>query len=297
MHPIGRRTFLKSATVAAAAAVCLPRTLLAMERRAQVIVVHGKDIGRMLAEGVSRLGGWAAFVKKGAKVALKPNAAWASAPVEGGNTLPELVTECIAACRSAGAARVNLPENPCSPSAVSFPMSGIAAAAKKAGGRLYQPTGKDFRAVTLPGAKTLKKADVPADVLDADCLINMPVAKSHGGATLTLSMKNWMGSVKDRGFWHRSGLHQCIADFSTFVKPSLIVVDAMRTMLTNGPRGPGKLAHPEQIILGTDPVAVDAYAATLFKMEPFDVEHIRLAHEMGVGCGDLAQVDVVHVNA
>ncbi len=106
-----------------------------------------------------------------------------------------------------------------------------------------------------------------------------------------------MGVVQDRGFY---GIKQIASikyrfQHSTFVRPNLIIIDATRIMLSGGPRGPGKLAHPHQVIFGTDPVAADAYAATLFDKQPFDIQHIRLAHEMGVGCGDLALVKVEHV--
>ena len=112
---------------------------------------------------------------------------------------------------------------------------------------------------------------------------------------LTLSMKNWMGSVKDRGRWHKAGLHQCIADFSTFIKPSLVIIDATRIMLTKGPRGPGDLAHPGELVLSRDPVAADAYAATLFDKDPMEIPHIKIAHEMGTGCADLKRVKVSRV--
>jgi uncharacterized protein (DUF362 family) len=113
-----------------------------------------------------------------------------------------------------------------------------------------------------------------------------------------------MGTDKNRGSWHRMGLHQCIADFSTFLKPHLVIIDATRILLNKGPQGPGDLAEPHEIIFSRDPVAADAYAATLFigqgntavKIKaPFDVPHIRLAHEMGVGCGDLGRVKIERV--
>ena len=124
--------------------------------------------------------------------------------------------------------------------------------------------------------KVAKTANVPRTFWSATDS-NMPVAKHHSGATLTLSMKNWMGSIanEDRRAWHRDGLHQCIADFSTFIRPKLVVIDATRIMLTKGPQGPGDLEHPNEVILSTDPVAADAYAATLFKKAPFDIGHIQ----------------------
>mgnify|MGYP000879932048 CR=1 FL=1 len=300
MATMPRRDFLKTAAATAAALAFAPRRLFAEAGApaARVVVAHGTEIPQMLAAAVAALGGWGAFVKPGQKATIKPNAGWASTPEQGANTHPQLVEEAIRACRAAGASEVVLPENSCSPSAKSFAMSGIGAAAKNAGGRLYEPDDdQDFVEVAVPGGKTLKQVAVVRDVLETGCLINMPVAKTHGGAKLTLGLKNWMGSVRDRGNWHRRGLHQCIADFGTLVKAHLTIVDATRIMVTNGPRGPGELKTPHQLVLGTDPVAVDAYAATLFGMQPFAVPHIQIAHDMGLGCGDLARIDVQHLEA
>lgn len=297
-HTLSRRRFI-TGLAAAVGGACLPRFAWpdsTDEFAATLVVARGRDPARLLAAGIERMGGWSRFVKSGHPVTLKPNAAWSSLPEQGGNTTPELVEACIRQCLAAGASAVVLPEKSCSPSKTAFERSGIGAAAARAGGRLYAPESKDFKSVTIPRGITLKQADVVRDVLETPCLINMPVAKSHGGATLTLSMKNWMGSVADRGAWHRGGLHQCIADFSTFIKPHLIVIDALRIMVTRGPQGPGDLQHPNELILGTDPVAADAYAATLFGKQPFDVRHIQLAHEMGVGCGDLARVRIDRVD-
>lgn len=295
---ISRRQFITGLAATALSSVCLPRIAWAgsADKAATIYVVHGSDPKRMLAAGIARLGGWARFVKPRQSVTLKPNAAWASLPEQGGNTSPVLVECCIQECLRAGASAVVVPEKSCSPTKDAFERSGISAAVKRAGGRMYAPERRHFTRVAIPRGINLKEADVVRDVLEAPCLINLPVAKSHGGATLTLSMKNWMGSVVDRGYWHTHNLHQCIADFSTLIKPSLIIVDALRIMLTNGPQGPGKLAFPNQLIFGTDPVAVDAYAATLFNKQPFDVRYIKMAHDLGVGCGELEQVMIVHVD-
>ncbi|MDD5677761.1 MAG: DUF362 domain-containing protein [Kiritimatiellae bacterium] len=295
---ISRRQFMTGLAATAVGSVYLPRMAWSASGSEPVIyVVHGSDPGRMLAAGIGRMGGWAGFVKPRQNVVLKLNAAWASLPEQGGNTSPALVECCIQECLRSGASAVVVPEKSCSNPKDSFERSGIGAAVKRAGGRMYSPERHQFQRVAIPRGVKLKEADVVRDVLEAPCLINMPVAKSHGGSTLTLSMKNWMGSVYDRGYWHAHNLHQCIADFSSFIKPSLIIVDALRILTTGGPQGPGKLAYPNQLIFGTDPVAVDAYAATLFGKQPFDVLHIKLAHDMGVGCGNLQQVRIVRVEA
>lgn len=300
MTSMNRREFLKT-TVATTAIVSsvLPGISSAAEGgKITVYVVHGKDIPKMVAAGMAKLGGWEKFVKKGQKVTLKPNVAWISKPEQGADTDPVLVATCVTACKTAGASEVVIPEKSCNDWKQSFASSGVLAAVNKVGGRMYALTeDKHFRKMDLPNAKVLKQADVAIDVLDTGCLINMPVAKSHVLTTLTLGMKNWMGSVKDRQFWHRNQLHQCVADCCTLIKPALTILDATRIMLTKGPRGPGEQECPNQIVFGTDPVAVDAYATTLFKKEPFSIQHIKMAHDMGIGCGDLKQVEIVNIEA
>jgi len=293
-----RRSFLKT-TASVAAVSALPSVVRAEgEPSATVVVVHGKDIPKMLAAGIAKLGGWDKFIKSGAKVVLKPNVAWNSTPEQGGNTHPDLVRACVLAAE-AKRAKVTIPENTCHDEKSTFKTSGMEEALKGTKARLYRPAPSDYQKVDVPKGKICTSAEVPKDVLSCDCLINMPVAKHHSGATLTLSMKNWMGSVSNasRQAWHREGLHQCIADFSTFLKPHLVIIDATRIMLNKGPQGPGDLEHPNELILSTDPVAADAYAATLFKKQPFDIIHIKLAHEAGVGCGDLSKVKIERLEA
>ena len=295
MKSIKRRTFLKAGATAAMAAAVVP--VQAAEPVSTVVVVHGEDIPKMIAAGIAKMGGWEKFVKPGAKVALKPNLAWKSTPEQGGNTHPAIVREVVLAAEAAKAKQVLIPENTCQPEKETFPTSGILAALKGTKAKLYRPKRADYVEVDVPKGKICRKAKVSRDLIEADCLINMPVAKHHGGATLTISMKNWMGAVDNntRRSWHRDGLHQCIADFSTYLKPHLVIVDATRIMLDHGPQGPGKLAHPHEIIFSTDPAAADAYAASLFNKTPEDVPHIKLAGELGVGCTDLAKIKIERV--
>ena len=258
MKSIKRRTFLKAGATAAMAAAVVP--VQAAEPVSTVVVVHGEDIPKMIAAGIAKMGGWEKFVKPGAKVALKPNLAWKSTPEQGGNTHPAIVREVVLAAEAAKAKQVLIPENTCQPEKETFPTSGILEALKGTKAKLYRPKRADYVEVDVPKGKICRKAKVSRDLIEADCLINMPVAKHHGGATLTIALKNWMGAVDNntRRSWHRDGLHQCIADFSTYLKPHLVIVDATRIMLDHGPQGPGKLAHPHEIIFSTDPAAADA---------------------------------------
>ncbi len=294
---VTRRTFIKTVSMVTAGGVLAPVEAKAAQPKPTIYVVHGEDPKKMLAAGIEKYGGWGALVKKGEQVTLKANVAWASLPEQGGNTDPTLVGEAVASCRQAGASKVVIPEYTCSPAKKSFKMSGVEAAVKTAGGEIYSlGEKKRFKEVFIPKGKIIKKANVAVDVLETGLLVNMPVAKSHSSCTITGAMKNWMGSVEERSSWHKQGLHQCVADFSTFLVPDLIIVDATRIMTTEGPRGPGKMAYPKQLVFGKDPVAVEAYLATRFNLKPFDIAHIKIAHDMKIGVGDLKRVNVVHVN-
>jgi uncharacterized protein (DUF362 family) len=102
--------------------------------------------------------------------------------------------------------------------------------------------------------------------------------------------------VWNRQAWHSShSFYSCIAEFAKTVRPHLTILDANRILLTNGPQGPGKTKDVCQVIVGVDPVAVDAYGTTLFGLKAEDVEHIRLAHEYGLGDIDLSKIKIVRV--
>jgi len=238
------------------------------------------------------------FVKKGNRVLIKPNIAFARPPEGAANTNPEVVAELVQLCFEAGAKEVIVLDYTLDPARITYEMSGIAKAAEAKGARVVYVNLRDFVPIEVPKGKILSAYDVRVlkQVLDADVFINVPIAKTHGSARLTLGMKNLMGIIQDRGAWHRSGdLHQCIADFVTAVKPHLTVIDAIRILASGGPKGPGRVEQKDTIIASTDIVAADAYATTLFGLTPNDVPHIIKAAELGVGVADLKRVKIVKV--
>jgi uncharacterized protein (DUF362 family) len=131
----------------------------------------------------------------------------------------------------------------------------------------------------------------------ANVLINVPIAKDHSLTRLTLGMKNLMGLVGgERGTWHPD-IAQRLADLSSAVKVDLTVMDAFRILVDHGPTG-GSLDDVREthtVIAGTDPVAVDSYAATLFDMKGEEIGYIRAAHDRGLGELDLGKISVREV--
>ncbi|MDW8030121.1 MAG: DUF362 domain-containing protein, partial [Armatimonadota bacterium] len=242
------------------------------------------------------LGGMGKFVKKGNTVLIKPNMAFARSPEVCANTNPEVVAEIVKLCFEAGAKEVIVLDHTLAPARIAYEMSGIAKSAEAQGAKAVYIGSRDFVPIEIPKGKILSAYDVRVlrQVLEADVFINVPIAKTHSSARLTLGMKNLMGIIQDRGSWHRSGdLHQCIADFVTAIKPNLTIIDAVRILASGGPAGPGRVERRDTVIASTDIVAADAYAATLFGMKPEDVPHIVKAAELGVGVADLRRIRVV----
>jgi uncharacterized protein (DUF362 family) len=256
-----------------------------------------RDGGRaaMLDKAMGALGGMEAFVKKGQTVLVKPNIAWDSPPERGANSHPELVRRVVEMCLAAGAKSVSLFDNPCDQWQRTYARTGMEQVAKDTGATLVN--GKDetlYRAVEIPNGKKLQKAKVHSLVLDSDVFINVPVLKHHGGTLMTACMKNLMGIVWDRGFYHRTDLHQCIADLLTFKKPTLNILDAYAPMVRNGPRGVSvdDLVVMRTLLVSTDIVAIDAAGAKLLDHQPSDIRHVAIAAEMKLGTMDLEQVDI-----
>lgn len=304
---INRRDFLRRALLSGGALLALPgvsRTGWAAADaeaaatagpRAEVWVFHGPDRRKLMAKALATIDANGGFGRNVKRMAVKVNAAWARTPEVGANTNPELLDAFLAGARAAGVSELVLPENPCARAEETFARSGLLAAARQNQATLYnlQTAKKAYTQQTLPHAKKLQKAMVAKDFLEADAVVNLPVAKHHGGATLSMAMKNWMGAVEDRGFWHRNDLHQCIADFSGFIKPVWTLVDATRCMMDSGPQGPARqVKTPNLLILSRDPVAADAYAATLFLDSPLKVGYLKLAGEQGLGVVDVALMKI-----
>ncbi|MFO1433975.1 MAG: DUF362 domain-containing protein [Candidatus Competibacteraceae bacterium] len=263
-----------------------------------LVAVKGGGPEAMFDQGIQALGGMQTFVKKGQTVVIKPNMAWDVPPERAANTNPRLVKRIAEQCLNADAKEVYVFDNTCDNWEKSYRNSGIEKAIKEAGGKIAPGNSeKYYQAVNIPNGRRLTEAKEHELILAADVFINVPILKQHESAMLTVSMKNLMGAIWDRGYWHRHDLHQCIADFATYRKPNLIVVDAYYVLKRNGPRGVsvGDVVPMKAQLLATNMVTADAAAAKLFGIEPDSVDYIRIAHEMGVGRKDLENLSIKRI--
>lgn len=253
-----------------------------------LVVAKDTDYGRLVGSVLESLGGMANFVRRGDKVVVKPNIGWDRTPEQGANTHPLIVKAIVEHCLEAGAAKVQVFDRTCNEKRRCYRNSGIIDSLKSLNNSKVKYSHIDerkFVPVNVERGKLLTRHDIYRDVLEADSYINVPVAKNHGISGLTLGLKNSMGVIGgNRGRLHHN-LGQNLADLATVIQPKLTLVDATRMLFRNGPQG-GRIEDVKianTLVASSDPVAADAYATTLFGMEPSQIGSTVSAYRMGLG--------------
>ncbi len=297
-HPITRRESLKkllklSGSMALSGSALLsiqnPRPTAASSTASPFLVdAVGKTPGYAVRDLVRKTfdptGGIQTFISKGDIVAVKPNISWARTPNLSATTHPEVLKAVIELCLEAGAKKVKIVDNTIHEARRCFAITGVGAVAKETGANLVVPRSSLMRDMRLNGDR-LDVWPVFTPVIEADKLINLPVAKVHSLSKLTLGMKNWIGAVGGRRHALHQDIHQTIVDLAQFFKPTITLIDATRVMIKNGPSG-GSLADVavmNRLILSNDPVAADARAAGIFGYAPDDIGFIRLGKKWQLG--------------
>ncbi|UCH22904.1 MAG: DUF362 domain-containing protein [Deltaproteobacteria bacterium] len=252
----------------------------------------GYDVKALTRKTFEAAGGMKQFVSKGDVVVLKPNISWARRPDLAATTHPEVLEAVIELCQEAGAKRVRIADNTIHDARRCFAITGTGMVAKKTGADLIYPRSSLMRKMKLQGSR-LDVWPVFVPLLEADRLINLPVAKHHSLSSLTLGMKNWIGGVDGSRWTLHQDINQSIVDLAHFFEPTVTLIDAVRIMRRNGPSG-GSTADVEEkntLVLSNDPVAADAKAALLFGRKPEDIGFIRLAQIQGLGSSDFQRLD------
>jgi uncharacterized protein (DUF362 family) len=260
-------------------------------------IVTGGNPASLAAAAVKALGGMQKFVSRGDIVVLKPNIGWDRVPQQAANTNPELVKAVVEMCFDAGAKRVVVTDVSCNDPRRCFMRSGIAGAAESAGASVLLPEERKFRDYRIQG-ELLSVWPIYTPILEADKIINLPIVKHHNLCRATMGMKNWYGILGGR----RNQLHQNIdlgiADLATFVRPTLTILDAYRVLTANGPQG-GNLNDVrlvKTVAAGVDPVAIDAFGATLLGLQAERIPYIRIGHERGLGNMNFSELQVENVS-
>lgn len=248
----------------------------------------------LVQQALRDLGGIQRFVSRQDVVVLKPNIAWDRTPEQAANTNPELVAEVVRQCWQAGAKRVIVTDVSCNEPRRCFQRSGIQAAARAEGAEVILPDPERFSQVDLGGV-VLKSWQVFTPFLEADKVFNLPIAKHHGLTGATLGMKNWYGILGGQRNQLHQQIHQSLVDLASFMLPTVTLMDCYRILIRNGPTG-GNLEDVElkkTLIAGTDPVAIDTYAAKAYwNLDPEHLPYLQMAAEHGLGTVDFDKLPV-----
>jgi uncharacterized protein (DUF362 family) len=294
-----RREFIKSAALAGAGVVVMPglaRDAFATEGDGPMVVMaKGPTPAKLARAAVDALGGMQSFIRKGDTVVVKPNIGWDRTPEQAATTHPDVVAEVVLMCLAAGAAKVKVFDRTCNDARRCYTQSGIGPALSAIKDPRLEVTHIDdrkFRTVDIPGGRMLTRWSVYEEVLDADKFINLPIAKHHSAAVLTIGMKNVMGVIgSNRAVLHK-GIHEALPDLNRAVKSHLTIVDATRVLIANGPQG-GRLEDVRRfdtVVAGRDIVAVDTVAGSLFGKGPGEVRYLQIAHDSGLGVADMRAI-------
>lgn len=262
-------------------------------------VARKGDPEAMVQAAVAALGGMGRFVTPGDVVVIKPNICASYHGYEyAATTNPFVVGAVVKMALDAGAKQVKVMDFPFGGTAEqAYRNSGIQAEVTKAGGKMVVMSNIKFVETAIPNGKDMKSTRIFDDVIKADVLINIPIAKHHELARLTLAMKNLMGVIYDRPYMHFN-LGQRLADLSTKVKSHLVIVDAVRMLMAHGPTG-GNLSDVKKadtIIASPDIIAADSYAATMFGIEPEKLGFIKKGVQMGLGIKNLDKINIKEIN-
>jgi uncharacterized protein (DUF362 family) len=266
----------------------------------KMCIARGVDRTRTLQLALQALGGIETFVRKGDRVLIKVNAAFASPPLLSATTHPELVSELTRLCLNAGAAAVQVTDNPINDPASCFALTGIGQAARSAGAEVILPEERYFRPLTLKDARLIQNWPVLLrPVAGATKLIGLAPVKDHHRSGASMVMKNWYGLLGGRRNIFHQDIQTVIAELACMVKPTLVVLDGTTTMMTNGPTG-GSLSDLKEtrtLIVGTDQVAADAFGATLLDKTAGDLPFIAKAEALGAGTADYRSLSPIEVSA
>jgi uncharacterized protein (DUF362 family) len=292
-----RREFLKTLGVTTLVGALGPESVLAKLAQTHaappsLVTVKNGEPAQLVRAAVEALGGMSRFVSRGDVVVVKPNIGWDRLPEQAANTNPDLVAEIVRMCFEAGAKKVLVFDNTCNRPQRCYLRSGIQNAAKEAGAEVSYVHEQKFRSVDIREGVELKSWPFYRDALEADVFINVPIAKHHSMARLTLGLKNIMGVIGgDRGMIHNR-FAQKIVDLNTVIRPKLTIIDGYRILTANGPQGgtPRDVRLLKAVIASPDRVAADACATAWFGLKPQDLDYLVEAHRRGLGEIDLRKL-------
>lgn len=297
-----RRKFLRLAAITGIG-LSLPNNLdrlfniVEASEKIDLVVAHGASPSEITRAAIGAMGGIKRFISRGDIVVVKPNIGWDRTPEQAANTNPEVVAAVVQLCFEAGARKVKVFDRTVNDPRRCYVQSGIAETAKALGAEVSYIDDRKFKDMKING-NVLKSWPLYTEIFEADKVINIPIAKHHSLAKLTMGMKNWMGVMGGLRKQIHQRLDESLVDLAMTIKPTLVILDAVRILTANGPQGGdlGDVKRLDTVIVGTDQVAVDSYGATLFGMKGKDLGYVKIADKSGLGRMDISGLRIKKVN-
>jgi uncharacterized protein (DUF362 family) len=265
----------------------------------KMAIVRGRDRQTTLQSAFEALGGIETFIKKGDRVLLKVNAAFATPPMLSATTHPDTVSEMTRLCYKAGAEWVALTDNPINNPGSCFALSGIETAARAAGARVQLPDAEGFKPFSVKNAQLLRNWPVLLEPLkNINKIVGMAPVKDHHRSGASLSMKNWYGLLGGRRNIFHQDINTIITELAMMVRPTFVILDGTVSMMTNRPTGGSlnDLKQTDTMIVSTDQVAADAFGSTLLGKSAADLPFIGKAEAAGVGTADYMSLQPVELS-
>ena len=233
-------------------------------------------------------------IPKGANIALKPNLVKTGVPETGATTHQGVITGCIEYLKGNGFFDISIIESSWigEKTERSVKACGYDRICEEYNVPFYDLKSDKVRTVDTP----FRPMDISCRALDSDFLIDLPVLKGHCQTMLTCALKNLKGCIPDREKrqFHADGLFEPIAALAAVLRPSLVIVDSICGDLyfEEG----GNPVHTNRMMLGSDPVQIDAYGCKLLGLDLDDVPYIGLAEKWGAGSTAVSEDEIVRLN-
>ncbi len=249
-------------------------------------IAHGTDHEKTVRAALAALGGMGRFIQHGDVVMIKPNVAFDRPPALAATTHPEALRAVAKLCFEAGARKVVVADNPINSPTGCFLKSGLTAVAAEMNLDLMYPESSAFAPLSLNGEILKDWTFFDAPFKQATKVIGLAPCKDHNLCHASMTMKNWYGLLGGRRNQFHQHIHSIVSDFALMMKPTLVILDGMDVLMSNGPTG-GRLSDVKPmntIVAGTDMVAVDAYGYThLLERNLDELTYIHKADARGLG--------------
>ena len=249
-------------------------------------IAHGTEHEKTIRAAMTALGGMDRFIKKGDVVMIKPNVAFDRPPALAATTHPDALRAVAKLCFEAGAHKVVVADNPINSPTGCFLKSGLTAVASEMNLDLMYPETNSFAPLSLTGEILKEWTFFNTPFKQATKVIGLAPCKDHNLCHASMTTKNWYGLLGGRRNQFHQHIHSIVSDFALMMKPTLVILDGMNVLMSNGPTG-GRLSDVKPmntIVAGTDMIAVDAYGYShLLERDIAELTYLHKAQDRGLG--------------